>query len=462
MSAEDIKNAFTNANEDALIEGNQQSDHESPIGAMPRMNVDAYFGILQKFVDAAAINSEASPVAIAANVISLFCASLNRYVYQWIGDTKIHCRPFFLLVGKSGKARKGTAEALPRRVFERVDQIRNEKYDNHLFLKIHGGGLSSGEGICFAIRDAPEDSDDKDTGVLDKRLLVIESEFANVLANCKRETSTLSAVIRNVFDGRNLAPLTKTNRTCATDPHVVIIGHITSHELIAKVGNGVEAVNGLLNRFLMCFVAREQLVPLPASTSIDEIESLAKGIVGIFDFIDETRQENIGGTIEIRINEQAQQYWAKVYSKLSQDNPGIIGSLLARTEVYARMLAMIFAVLDKKLVIEIVHLKAALHWVAYVEESVWHLFSDANEQAKEQSLVDFAEKIFLLLVNRGPLTRTDISKAFSGHKTLEIKEGLERLLNQAPARIEQIKEKTTGRSKEVYKVKEAKKAEKAI
>jgi hypothetical protein len=147
---------------------------------------------------------------------------------------------------------------------------------------------------------------------------------------------------------------------------------------------------------------------------------------------------------------------------LSQDSPGVVGSLLARTEVYARMLAMIFAVLDKKLVIEIIHLKAALHWAAYVEESVWHLFSDVTEQVKEQSLVDFAEKIFLLLVNRGPMTRTEISKAFSGHKTSEIKEGLERLLNQAPARIEQVKEKTTGRSKEIYKVKEAKKAKKAV
>jgi hypothetical protein len=89
MSAEDIKNALENSTED-VPEDNQQCDFEPPIGAMPRMNVDAYFGILQKFVDAAAINSEASPVAIAANVISLFCASLNRYVYQWIGDTKIH------------------------------------------------------------------------------------------------------------------------------------------------------------------------------------------------------------------------------------------------------------------------------------------------------------------------------------------------------------------------------------
>src|ERR1700733_5442067 len=114
MSIETIKELFDDAIEDSQTNSNQQDNNDSPIGIMPRMHANPYIGILQKFVDAAAVNSEASPIAIAANVISLFCASLNRSVYQWIGDSKIHCRPFFLLVGKSGKARKGTSEALPR------------------------------------------------------------------------------------------------------------------------------------------------------------------------------------------------------------------------------------------------------------------------------------------------------------------------------------------------------------
>jgi hypothetical protein len=342
-------------------------------------------------------------------------------------------------VGKSGKARKGTSEALPRRVFARIDQIRGEKDPNHLCLKIHGGGLSSGEGICFAIRDPSDDADNKDPGVPDKRLLVIESEFANVLANCKRETSTLSAVIRNVFDGCTLAPLTKTNRTFATDPHVVIIGHITKDELIAKVCSGVETKNGLLNRFLICFIAREQLVPLPTATSIEVIEELAQEFVNIFEFI-ERQKIKTGGAIEIRMSEETQQCWKNIYSALSQDHPGIIGSLLARIEVYTRMLAMVFAVLDKKIVIEMSHLQAALSWVTYVEESLWHLFSNATEQSKEQALSDFADKIIDLLRRQGPLSRTEISKAFNRHKTSEIKDGLERLLNESPPRIEQVKE----------------------
>lgn len=429
----------------------KKPDDEIPISALPHIHEKAFFGILKEFVDAATNNSEASPVAIAANVIVWFCAMLDRTVYQWIGDSKIHCRPFFLLVGKSGKARKGTSESLPRRVFARVEELRKKKNPNHTSLNIHGGGLSSGEGICFAIRDTAED-DKNDNGISDKRLLVIEPEFSNVLANCKRETSTLSPVIRNVFDGRDLAPLTKNNRTRATKPHVVIIGHITSHELTDKVHRSIETTNGLLNRFLICFVAREKLVPLPAMTSHECIKELSEKIVSIFEFIDNKNLDGQG--VEITLSNSAQEYWKIIYPKLSQDNAGIIGSLLARSEVYARMLAMVFTIFDKKTTIEISHLESAVRWIAYIEESIKHLFRNTNDQVKESEISNFSEEIFLLLKKNGSMTRTEINKAFNGHKSGQaIKEALERLLNQSPACITQTFEKTFGRSKEIFSAK---------
>ena len=48
-----------------------------------------------------------------------------------------------------------------------------------------------------------------DPGVADKRLLVYEPEFANVLKQTERQGNTLSAVVRNAWDGRDLRSLTK-------------------------------------------------------------------------------------------------------------------------------------------------------------------------------------------------------------------------------------------------------------
>ena len=77
-------------------------------------------------------------------------------------------------------------------------------------LRCHIGGLSTGEGIAWAIRD-PVEAEGKlkgDPGVTDKRLLAIESEFDNVLSQLRRDNNTLSATIRNLFDGRDIEPLT--------------------------------------------------------------------------------------------------------------------------------------------------------------------------------------------------------------------------------------------------------------
>ena len=182
-------------------------------------------------------SSEAIGVAVAANVLAYFSAMIGRGVFQRIGDAVIHCRPFPLIVGKSGKARKGTSEVTVRKIFKRADEIISERRGIKECLRCHTGGLSTGEGIAWAIRD-PVEADEKsrggDPGVTDKRLLAIESEFDNVLSQLRRDNNTLSATIRNLFDGRDIEPLTKTSPTRATRPHVSILGHITGPRTARK------------------------------------------------------------------------------------------------------------------------------------------------------------------------------------------------------------------------------------
>ena len=104
-------------------------------------------------------------------------------------------------------------------------------------------GLSSGEGVVWAVRD-PQDSD---PGAADKRLLVLEPEFASVLKAASREISTLSPTLRNAWDGRPLQLLTRTAPVRATDTHISLIGHITVQEL-RRHATSIEIANGFLNR----------------------------------------------------------------------------------------------------------------------------------------------------------------------------------------------------------------------
>ena len=135
-------------------------------------------------------------------------------------------------------------------------------------------GLSSGEGLIWAVRDpiealeAVKDKNGvgghqvviKDAGVEDKRLLVNESEFGQVLRGLKREGNTLSPIIRQAWDEGNIKALTKNSPAQATDAHISIIGHITKDELKARLSQ-TNMANGFANRFLFVGVERSKELP---------------------------------------------------------------------------------------------------------------------------------------------------------------------------------------------------------
>jgi len=70
-----------------------------------------------------------------------------------------------------------------------------------------------------------------DPGENDKRLFVLDEEFAAALQCTKREGNTLSTNLRNFWDSGNVEPLTKTSKIKTTGAHVCLVTHITALEL---------------------------------------------------------------------------------------------------------------------------------------------------------------------------------------------------------------------------------------
>lgn len=118
-------------------------------------------------------------------------------------------------------------------------------------------GLTTGEGIIYHVRDA---AGEDDPGVADKRRLFLETELATAFARMKREGNTLSAVLRQAWDGQRLALATKSQPYTASGVLVSVIGHITAEE-VARVMDSVEEANGLANRFLWLAAKRTQALP---------------------------------------------------------------------------------------------------------------------------------------------------------------------------------------------------------
>ena len=158
-----------------------------------------------------------------------------------------------VLVGDTSKGRKGSSWGHIERLAKNADAGWGDRVES---------GLTSGEGLIWAVRDANgiEKGEKADHGVTDKRLLVFEPEFANVLRVLERQGNRLSAVVRDAWDGRTLRTLTRTTSAKASGAHISIIGHITSDEL-RRYLDRTEVANGLGNRFLWACVRRSKVLP---------------------------------------------------------------------------------------------------------------------------------------------------------------------------------------------------------
>jgi hypothetical protein len=157
----------------------------------------AYHRLPGQVVAKIAPHTEADPAAILTQLLVCCGALIGRGAYFQVEATRHHPNEFVMLIGDSAKARKGSS-------FDHVARLLSQT--DPAFTSRLSTGLSSGEGLIWAVRD-PQGPD---PGALDKRLLVIEPEFATVLKSTARELSTLSPTMRSAWDGRPLALLTRT------------------------------------------------------------------------------------------------------------------------------------------------------------------------------------------------------------------------------------------------------------
>ncbi|WP_394496288.1 hypothetical protein [Shewanella sp. ENK2] len=196
--------------------------------------------------------------------------------------------------------------------------------------------MSTGEGIAFELRDESIDNKgNKDKGQKDKRLVIVEPEFANTLVKCNARNSILSGTIRKLFDGDQLEPLTKTDRTSCKEPHVGIVGHITPRELVLRLDD-VSISNGFANRFpIFCGMAQE-LHPFPEVPCHEKMTELAKKLNDVLDWANEEERTLI-------VSNCYKELWINKYEYLKKlgAKDSIEQSLLTRAPHYTTMYAML-------------------------------------------------------------------------------------------------------------------------
>ena len=395
----------------------------------PRPDAACLYGLVGDVARAGGETTEANPFAIAANFMAFMACAIGRGPYMAVGNTWHHVLLFVLHIGRSGRGRKGDAVSLIGRI-ERALRKLNEAATP----QVHRGGLSTREGLVYLIHDGFKEGKEEVPPIHDKRLFVIESEFANVLAQSKRDGNTLSAALRDCFDGVSMRPATKTARLWATDPHAGITAAITPSELLGSMA-ARELTNGFANRFMPIWAERTKMVAFPIATRQEDVDALAVRVLEVLEFCGSERwTEN--DTMRIELSPDARKRYAKLYlGELNDNSAGErINALIERRAPMLLRMAMLFALCDRKVIVEVHHIDAALAWVRYSVDSVKFIFASAADEADAAETDDTAQKIVIFLRDHGQATRSGITKeCFGGHTTKSrIDAALDELLKSNP------------------------------
>ena len=400
----------------------------------------AFHGLAGEFVRAIEEHTEADPAALLIDFLVSFGNLIGRKSFFVADGAKHCCNLFAVLVGNTSKGRKGTSRAHIARLFaELPDSWTAERVQ---------AGLSSGEGLIWAVRDpilkrepvrenrrptGEYDEVETDGGVPDKRLLVIEAEFASTLRVLGRDGNTLSPLLRQAWDTGDLRILTKNSPAVATGGHISVIGHITRDEL-RRFLTATEAANGFGNRFLWICVRRSKVLPEGGKFHEVDIRDLIRRL-------DEARFFGEGER-EVRRDDEARQHWAKVYTDLSEGQPGLFGAVTSRAEAQVMRLALIYALLDQSPTIRIDHLRAARCLWTYAEQSARFIFGDSVGDPIADELLKSLQR-----AGSDGMTRTEIRDLFGRHrKSEQVNRALRVLLQQGSVRCK--REKTDGRPTE--------------
>lgn len=356
------------------------------------------------------LHTEADPVAVLANVLVFVGNMMGRSIHATVSGTDHYTNLFTTLVGDTAAGRKGTSMAFVRRLAALVDA----KWTKTCVKS----GLSSGEGVIYEVRDPSErtnqDGEPVDPGVEDKRRLIIEEELASILKVIVREGNTLSPVLRQVWDGMPLATLTKNSPCTATNAHISVIGHITRQEL-NRLLTETEVANGFGNRFLWLCVRRSKLLPDGGGQpNLEQFVPRLDAVLGSASLNDQVWRDK-----------DADALWCDAYPRLTHERIGLLAAMTARAAPQVLRLSTLYAALDCSIEVEAPHMRAALAFWDYCHESARYIFGERLGDPVADTILDAVRSS-----GTSGVTRTNLSKLFSGHKkTGDLGAAIQRLVH---------------------------------
>ncbi len=272
------------------------------IGLWPVLPCAALYGLAGDVVRTISPHSEADPAAILIQILVAVSNMIGPGPHCMVESTRHALTLYAVLVGETSKGRKGTSWGH----IERLCSLVDEKWAHDRVTS----GLSSAEGLISEVRDDAEPP-------MNRRLMIVQPEFASVLRIMSREGNNLSPIVRSAWDNGNLRTLVKHNPQRATGAHISLIGHITRLELLRYLSD-TEAHNGFANRLLWCLIKSSKYLPEGGRVPDAGLTTLANRLHRVLDWSGEA------GDVEMRRDEAARGLWLLFIHDSVRDYPACL------------------------------------------------------------------------------------------------------------------------------------------
>ncbi len=363
---------------------------ESLVKIRPELREEGYHGVIGKAALCLCDGFRALPPLVFLSLMVRLSTTIKKgNVVVKNGAQCTELRLNGLIIMRTGGG-KGQGESRAKLLIDRADSLSGSYSHKRAstFARVHDGGLSTTEGIVNELRDDAEGKNGEIIkGVSDKRLCVIEEEFANIFTKCRSTNSNLSSTIRKLFDGTSLSPLTKRDRISCTNPHVSILGHITPKEFLEEVSNK-DLANGFSNRFLTVLGIPKAVIPFPKELDHEAVDKLSAELLSAVSWCNDAQR-----TLEM--SACFKKLWAIELPRIAELGPpdSVEANLMTRAPHYALIISGLFAALEKSCVLTEKHLRAALAWIDYWHDSIRYVFDTEAEAYANQKRLENAELV---------------------------------------------------------------------
>jgi Protein of unknown function (DUF3987) len=333
----------------------------------PTLHPAALYGLAGAVVNAIEPETEADKAALLFTLLTRAGAMIGHGPFLRVGRQMHTPRLFTVIVGDSATSRKGTS-------YSEITAVL-EKADTELVDTTHVSGLSTGEGLIAHLHDR------EDGKPVEKRVLDYEPEFVRILNVCARDNATLSAIMRQGWDGVTLRVMTRNNPLHAKNAFIAFLGHITQEELTPKL-TSIETANGFANRMLFVFVTRSKLLADGGYLPPETIETLGERVRTMLD-----AARKIG---EVRRSTAFAAAYKELYEerKAFLGESGLFGALTARGDANTLRLSLHHCLLNGADTLQLEHLVAGYAAWKYVEDSERYIFGRKLGDDTQQRLLD--------------------------------------------------------------------------